>query len=285
MPVGMHLSVSGGIHKLPDIARKIGAETYQIFASSPTSWRYGSWDPEQVALFRQKREEYGQAPVVVHTGYLINLASAKPEVRAKSLVALGEELKKADTIGADYLVYHPGKHLGDGVEVGIERIVNGVLAVQKEHQPQTLLLLENSEGSGTCLGVTFEELAAILNGIEAGGGQAGVCLDTAHLWGGGYDLSSEDSTRSVFDEFDRIVGLRKLHCLHLNDSQKEFASRTDRHDYLGAGKIGLPAFRAIANDPRLAGKALILEKSGKNLAHSKELIEQFRQLKQGIRPV
>jgi len=278
MPIGMHLSVSGGIHKLPDIARKIGAETYQIFASSPTSWRYGSWDPEQVALFRQKREEYGQAPVVVHTGYLINLASAKPEVRAKSLTALGEEFKKADTIGADYLVYHPGKHLGDGVEVGIERIVNGVLAVLHQHQPQTLLLLENSEGSGTCLGMSFEELAAILNGIEAGGGQAGVCLDTAHLWGGGYDLSSEDSTRSVFDEFDRIVGLRKLHCLHLNDSQKEFASRTDRHEYLGQGKIGIAAFRAIANDPRLARKALILEKSGKNLTHSKELIEQFRQL-------
>ncbi|MCD4732816.1 TIM barrel protein [bacterium] len=162
MPVGMHLSVSGGIHKLPDIARKIGAETYQIFASSPTSWRYGEWDPEKVALFRQKRTEYGQQPLVVHTGYLINLASAKPEVRAKSLVALGQEFKKADAIGADYLVYHPGKHLGDGVEVGLERIINNVLAVLTEHQPRTLLLLENSEGSGTCLGVSFEELTALL---------------------------------------------------------------------------------------------------------------------------
>ncbi len=279
MPIGMHLSVSGGIHKVPAAAREIGAETYQIFIDSPTSWSYGEWDEEKVALFRQKREEYGQAPVVVHTGYLINLASKKPEVMAKSLVALGQEFKKADTIGADYLVYHPGKHLGDGVEIGIERIINNVLAVLEQHQPTTLLLLENSEGSGSCLGVSFEELAALLAGIEAGGGQAGVCLDTAHLWGAGYDLSSEDSTRAVFDEFDKIVGLLKLHCLHLNDSQKEFASRTDRHEYLGQGKIGLDAFRAIANDPRLAEKALILEKPGKNQTHSRELIENFRRLR------
>jgi len=275
----MHLSVGKGIDLVPDFARKVGADTYQVFVDSPSSWSYSEWDREKVARFRARRGELGQGPVVVHTGYLINLAGPKPDVSAKSLVALGKEFAKAAAIGAEYLVLHPGKHLGTGRETGLEKIVAGLLRVMEKNPADApTLLLEGSEGSGTCLGVTFEELAFILEGLDEKGLAAGVCLDTAHLWGAGYDISTPEKVAAVLDEFDRVVGLQRLACFHLNDSVKELGSRTDRHAYLGEGKIGLEPFRALVRERRLGHVAMILEKTGRDAEHCRGLISSLKAL-------
>jgi len=275
----MHLSVGKGIDAVPEFARWVGADTYQLFVDSPSSWSYSEWDPGKTARFREKRAELGQGPVVVHTGYLINLGGPKADVFTKSLAALASEFEKAGKIGADYLVLHPGKHLGAGREAGLARIVSGLVRVMEKNPPGApVLLLENSEGSGTCLGTTFEELAFLLDGLDEKGLPAGVCLDTAHLWGAGYDLSTPSKVAAVLDAFDRVVGLDRLGCFHLNDSSKELGSRTDRHAYLGEGKIGLEPFRALVRDARLERVAMILEKTGRDEAHCRELIASLRSL-------
>jgi deoxyribonuclease-4 len=275
----MHLSVGKGIDAVPELAERVGADTYQIFVDSPSTWAYSEWDPGKIARFRERRTALGQGPVVVHTGYLINLGGPKADVFSKSLAALGLEFAKAGTIGADYLVLHPGKHLGTGRETGLKKIVGGLVRVMEKNPPGApTLLLEDSEGSGTCLGVSFEELAFLLAGLDAKGLPAGVCLDTAHLWGAGYDLSTPERVTAVLDEFDRVVGLDRLGCIHLNDSSKELGSHTDRHAYLGEGKIGLEPFRALVRDGRLERVALILEKTGRDEAHCRELIASLRGL-------
>jgi deoxyribonuclease-4 len=280
MRFGMHVSTAPGLKKLADYAADIGAESYQIFVDSPSTWSYGDYDPDEAAAFRERRAELDQGPLVVHTGYLINLASAKNETIDKAKTALAKEFAKAALVGADYLVLHPGKHTGRGRRRGLELIVQGldeVLASLDDAHP--LLLLENSEGSGTALGVDFTELQALLEGLEERGRRAGICLDTAHLWGAGYDLSSRQSTRAVIDEFDETIGLERLHCFHLNDSLKELDSRTDRHAYLGEGNIGLEAFRELVNDERIEHCAMILEKTGENKDHSRRLINELKALR------
>jgi deoxyribonuclease-4 len=279
MRIGMHLSVGAGIERVPEFARSVGADTYQVFVDSPSTWRYGEWDPAKVAAFRRRREELGQWPVVVHTGYLINPGSPRPDLGAKSRAALATEFAKAAGIGAEYLVLHPGKHMGAGREAGLERIVESLAEVMEGNPVDApTLLLEDSEGSGTCLGVTFEELEFMLAGLEERGHRAGICLDTAHLWGAGYDISTPQRVAAVIDEFDRVVGLDRLHCLHLNDSEKDLGSHTDRHAYLGEGKIGLEPFRALVRERRLDHVAMILEKTGRNTRHCRELIAHLRSL-------
>ncbi|MCX7021716.1 MAG: deoxyribonuclease IV [bacterium] len=285
MRFGMHLSVGKGIDAVPELARRVGADTYQVFVDSPSSWSYSGWDPAKTARFRERRAELGQGPVVVHTGYLINLGGPKADVYAHSLAALAAEFAKATAIGADYLVLHPGKHLGTGREAGLKKIGAGLARVMgKNPAGAPVLLLEYSEGSGTCLGTTFEELAFLLDGLDREGKglkslvPAGVCLDTAHLWGAGYDLSTPDKVASVLDAFDRVVGLDRLGCFHLNDSVKELGSHTDRHAYLGEGKIGLEPFRALVRDVRLEHVAMILEKTGRDEDHCRELIRSLRSL-------
>lgn len=278
----MHISTAPGLAKLADYAADIGARTYQIFVDSPSSWSYGEYDPEKSRAFVERRRELNQGPLVVHTGYLINLSSDNKETAVKSRTALAKEFAKAALVGADYLVLHPGKHMGRGRKRGLELIVDGLLAVFDELPADIehpLLLLENSEGSGTCLGVGFEELRLLLDGLHEGGRQAGICLDTAHLWGAGYDLSERESTRHVIDEFAEVIGLEHLRCFHLNDSQKELGSRTDRHAYLGEGEIGLAAFRELVNDARLEHCAMILEKTGEDKAHSRRLIAELESLR------
>lgn len=279
MRFGMHLSVGKGIDRVPEFARSVGADTYQIFVDSPSTWRYGEWHAAKVERFRERRVELDQGPVVVHTGYLINLAGPKADLLQKSTEALGTEFVKAADIGAEYLVLHPGKHMGAGRESGLHKIVEGLARVMEGNPADApTLLLEGSEGSGTSLGVTFDELAFLVDGLAEKGHGVGVCLDTAHLWGAGYDISTPETLGAVLTEFDRVVGLDRLHCVHLNDSLKELGSHTDRHAYLGEGRIGLAAFRALVRERRLDHVAMILEKTGRNREHCRELIGDLKAL-------
>ena len=257
--LGAHMSIAGGIHLAPGRGKAAGCGVIQVFTQNSNQWRGKMPADSDVALFRERWEEAGLHDIVSHDIYLVNLGSAPGEVRDKSLAAFREEMERCSRLGIDKIVMHPGSHLGDGVEVGIARIVEAfdfLIGATPEYRGK--ILLETTAGQGTNLGHTFEQLQAIIDG-SAFPDRFAVCLDTCHIFAAGYDLSTEDSYRAVFAEFDRIIGLDRLHCFHFNDSKKGLGSRVDRHDHIGQGVMGLSGFRFLMNDPLFAAIPKILE--------------------------
>jgi deoxyribonuclease-4 len=253
------MSIAGGIHLAPGRGKAAGCGVIQLFTQNSNQWRGKMPTDSDVALFRERWEEAGLHDIVSHDIYLVNLGSAPGEVRDKSLAAFREEMERCARLGIDKIVMHPGSHLGDGVEVGIARIVEAfdfLIAATPEYRGK--ILLETTAGQGTNLGHTFEQLRAIIDG-SAFPGRFAVCLDTCHIYAAGYDITTEDSYRAVFAEFDRIIGLDLLHCFHFNDSKKGLGSRVDRHDHIGEGVMGLSGFRYLMNDQRFAAIPKILE--------------------------
>ena len=256
---GTHASASGGVHKALQRTVDVGATSCQIFSKNERQWIAKPLDPGVVEAFHAERERTGITQMVIHDSYLINLASPKDDIHQKSMAAFTDELERAQTLNIDYLVTHPGAHTGSGFEAGITKFAESLNRIfDTLADNQTVVCLETTAGQGTTLGRTFEEIAAIIDGVEDKS-RVGVCFDTCHTFAAGYDLQSYDSTVRVFDEFDRVIGLNYLRVLHLNDSKQPFGSNKDRHDHIGKGLIGLEAFRAIVNDPRLSGLPGILE--------------------------
>ena len=256
---GTHASAAGGVDKAIQRTVDVGATSSQIFSKNERQWIAKPLDPAIVENFHLEREKHGIEQMVIHDSYLINLASPKDDLIAKSMAAFEDELIRAEQLKIKYLVTHPGAHTGSGVEEGIRKFAESLNRVFDDLPDNDVIVcLETTAGQGTTLGRTFEELAEIIDKTEAKA-RVGVCLDTCHIFAAGYDIRTEESTVAVFDEFDRVIGLDKLHVLHLNDSKQPFASNKDRHEHLGKGEIGLPAFAAIVNDPRLAGLPGILE--------------------------
>ena len=256
---GTHASASGGVHKALQRTVDVGATSCQIFSKNERQWIAKPLDPGVVEAFHAERERTGITQMVIHDSYLINLASPKDDIHQKSMAAFTDELERAQTLNIDYLVTHPGAHTGSGFEAGITKFAESLNRIfDSLADNQTVVCLETTAGQGTTLGRTFEEIAAIIDGVEDKS-RVGVCFDTCHTFAAGYDLQSYDSTVKVFDEFDRVIGLNYLRVLHLNDSKQPFGSNKDRHDHIGKGLIGLEAFRAIVNDPRLSGLPGILE--------------------------
>lgn len=256
---GTHASASGGVHKALQRTVDVGATSCQIFSKNERQWIAKPLDPGVVEAFHAERERTGITQMVIHDSYLINLASPKDDIHQKSIAAFTDELERAQTLAIDYLVTHPGAHTGSGFEAGITKFAESLNRIfDTLADNQTVVCLETTAGQGTTLGRTFEEIAAIIDGVEDKS-RVGVCFDTCHTFAAGYDLQSYDSTVKVFDEFDRVIGLNYLRVLHLNDSKQPFGSNKDRHDHIGKGLIGLEAFRAIVNDPRLSGLPGILE--------------------------
>lgn len=256
---GTHASASGGVHMALQRTVDVGATSCQIFSKNERQWIAKPLDPGVVEAFHAERERTGITQMVIHDSYLINLASPKDDIHQKSMAAFTDELERAQTLNIDYLVTHPGAHTGSGFEAGITKFaesLNRIFDILPDNQ--TVVCLETTAGQGTTLGRTFEEIAAIIDGVEDKS-RVGVCFDTCHTFAAGYDLQNYDSTVKVFDEFDRVIGLNYLRVLHLNDSKQPFGSNKDRHDHIGKGLIGLEAFRAIVNDPRLSGLPGILE--------------------------
>jgi len=231
----------------------------QIFTKSAGQWRARELPQDEVALFRRRVEETRISPVVAHNSYLINVASAAPALREQSIVALGEELDRAERLGLHGLVMHPGSYTtgteDDGLRA-IGRAIRQLLKARRRHRVK--VLLEHTAGQGTNLGHRFEHLATILDEVD-GSPKVGVCLDTCHLLTAGYDLCTEDGYASTFRDFDRIVGLDRLEVFHLNDSKKPCGSRVDRHEHIGKGCLGLEPFRRLLNDPRFTRLPMLLE--------------------------
>jgi len=257
--LGAHLSIAGGLPRAVDRAAASRCEALQIFTKSAGQWRARELPREEIALFRKRVEETGIHPVVAHNSYLINLAAASPALRAQSVAALGDELDRAESLGLDGLVMHPGSYTSGTEGEGLRLIGDAIAALLAERpQAKTMVLLEHTAGQGTNLGHRFEHLAAILERV-GGSPRVGVCLDTCHLLSAGYDLCSEEGYEDTFQQFARIVGLDRIRVFHVNDSKKPCGSRVDRHEHIGKGCLGIEPFRRLLNDPRFSGLPMLLE--------------------------
>src|SRR3954464_12277330 len=257
--LGAHLSIAGGLPRAVDRAEASGCEALQIFTKSAGQWRAREIPPDEIALFRRRVRETGIGPVVAHNSYLINLAAADPELRARSIGSLCEELDRAEVLGLDGLVMHPGSYTSGTESGGLKLIADGLANVLGSRpEGKTRILLEHTAGQGTNLGHRFEHLAEIID-LLGGSPRIGVCLDTCHLLAAGYDICSEAGYQDTFRQFGAIVGFSRLRAFHVNDSKKPCASRVDRHEHIGKGCLGLAPFRRILNDARFAALPMLLE--------------------------
>lgn len=257
--LGAHMSIAGGLHLAIDRAVAAGCGVVQIFTRNSNQWRGKAVSDADVTLFREKFAASGLHEVISHDIYLINLAAPPGDVRSKSLAAFRDELETCSRLGIGKIVMHPGSHLADTPETGLKRVVEAFDTLFSEvPQFEGLVLLETTAGQGSNLGRTFEELQSIISG-SAFPARFGVCLDTCHTFAAGYNTATEEGYRDTMEQFDRIIGLERLHCFHFNDSKKGLGSRVDRHEHIGQGALGLNPFRFILNDPRFSTIPKILE--------------------------
>jgi deoxyribonuclease IV len=267
--LGAHLSIAGGLPRAVDRAVASRCEALQIFTKSAGQWRARALPEDEVACFRRRVAEAGIHPVVAHNSYLINLAAASLDLRAQSIASLRDELDRAEMLGLDGLVMHPGSYTTGSEAEGLRLIGDAIGALLAERpRAKTMVLLEHTAGQGTNLGHRFEHLAAILERV-GGSPRVGVCLDTCHLLTAGYDVCSEEGYEETFRQFTQIVGLERLRVFHLNDSKKPCGSRVDRHEHIGRGCLGLEPFRRVLNDPRFVDLPMLLETPKLESAHSK----------------
>ena len=257
--LGAHLSIAGGLPRAVDRAEASGCTALQIFTKSAGQWRARALPAEEIALFRRRVRQTGIKPVVAHNSYLINLAAADPALRARSIESLGDELDRAEVLGLDGLVMHPGSFTSGTEAAGLRLIAEGLARIfDARPDARTRILLEHTAGQGTNLGHRFEHLAEIIDRLS-GSRRVGVCLDTCHLIAAGYDICSAQGYQETFRQFGRIVGFSRLKAFHVNDSKKPCGSRVDRHEHIGQGCLGLEPFRRILNDPRFARLPMLLE--------------------------
>jgi len=260
--IGIHTSIAGDITSSLEIAYQLGANALQIFSASPRMWSRGPGGSKgadaATQRFRERRNELGLGPLVVHGNYLINLASPDRVLRVRSIQAFHDELVRGVALGADFLVAHPGSARGSHMSAAIAAIADGLKQAARGVNFEGLrILLENTAGQGTSVGSRFAEIKGILD--LCGELPVGVCIDTAHLFAAGYDLRTSEGFEGALGEIQRTVGIERVFVVHVNDSKAAMASRVDRHEHIGKGKIGIDAFRRILNHRLLAGRAFILE--------------------------
>jgi len=257
--LGAHLSIAGGLPRAVDRAEASGCQALQIFTKSAGQWRARELPPEEIALFKRRVRQTKIRPVVAHNSYLINLAAADPALRRRSIDSLRDELDRAEALGLDGLVMHPGSYTSGTETGGLKLIADGLAEILASRPDgRTRILLEHTAGQGTNLGHRFEHLAEIID-LLGGSPRLGVCLDTCHLLVAGYDICSEQGYQETFRQFGAIVGFSRLKAFHMNDSKKPCMSRVDRHEHIGKGCLGLAPFRRIVNDPRFAKLPMLLE--------------------------
>src|SRR5437588_4411985 len=259
MRLGRHMPLHANAVKATELANNIGCNSIRIFASNPTGWRPPAGDGASSVVFAQAARLNELYPVVIHAPYLINLASPDDSIWEKSVALLQWTLQRGALLGANYVVFHTGSHRGSGVEAGIARIAEAIIRILPETPPEVMLLLENDVGAGNSLGYSFEQLGTVIDLLPEYRERLGVCIDTAHLWGAGYDISNASTTRQMLEQFDRIIGLDRLKVIHLNDTEKALGSHRDVHARLGEGIIGEEGLQALFSDPRLEHVAVLLE--------------------------
>jgi deoxyribonuclease-4 len=278
MLLGVHVSIAGHIWESIGRAEALGCNVMQIFSRDPRQWRKSKIKAEDIREFRLRREKSGIKQVFIHIPYLINLASPYNVLYQGSLRAYIQDMKEAQDLGADYIVTHMGSHKESGEKQGLKRITVALNRILDKTKDSSVgILLENTSGSGSWLGYKFEHQRQIIDGLE-NKKRVGICLDTCHAYTAGFDLSSPEGYLKTIESLDRIVGLKRLKLVHLNDSRDELGSRADRHEHIGKGSLGLEAFRRIVNDPRLAGAAFVLETPKDSESADKNNLKAVRKL-------
>lgn len=259
--IGIHLSTSGGVFRAAERAHEIGANTFQIFSSSPRMWRPAQLEPTHCAQMRRLREQYDCFPLAIHTSYLVNLCSQNPVVREKSVHAFRGEIERALALGAEYLVLHPGSWRGltraEGLELAAESITRASEGIPIDDS-DFRILIENTAGAEFSLGGSFEQVAELIEKLRPVV-PAGACLDTCHCHAAGYDLRTASGYEETIRLLRGTIGLENIRVWHMNDAKAPRGSHLDRHQHIGKGTMGLPAFGRLLNDPRFAHCAFIAE--------------------------
>ena len=258
MRFGFQISIAGGFSKVAERAKRCGCETIQVFSSNPRIWELPSLNLWEIKKFKKESLDSSLFPLFVHISYLPNLASPQHSLYLKSIKALVKTMKRAETLGAEGLVIHLGNHLKSKKEEAIKRVAEGINEALYKVKGNLTLLLENTAGQGTEIGYKFSQIKEIIEKI-GDKERIGVCLDTAHAFEAGYDLSTKEGFNSTLNEFEKLIGLKRLRLIHLNDSKTPLASGKDRHEHIGKGYIGLSGFYNIVNHPQLINLPAIME--------------------------
>ncbi|HEY6251965.1 MAG TPA: deoxyribonuclease IV [Candidatus Angelobacter sp.] len=259
--IGIHTSTSGGVDCAAERAYRLGANAFQIFSSSPRQWKPYSLSLQQCQAMLGLREKYGISPLVIHSSYLVNLASATREFHRKSVAAFRGELQRAQALKADFVVLHPGSFRGRSREEGLELVAASIAEAAQEldlEKSNLKVLIENTAGAEFSLGGSFEQVGQLLTCLEQVC-PVGACIDTCHTHVSGYDIVSETGWQQTMQELDRAVGLSRVEVWHCNDAKDPRGSKRDRHEHIGKGTIGLEPFRRLLNDPRTRHAAFIAE--------------------------
>jgi deoxyribonuclease-4 len=271
--VGAHTSIAGGVHNAVDEQVEYGGNCGQIFSHSPQVWQDPNVGDEEAEQFRSLSEEHDVGPWVIHSSYLVNLCTPKDDLRAKSIDSMQKEVDAAAKLDIGYVNVHLGAHTGAGVEQGLD---NAASALDELEVPDGVtVLVESDAGSGTKLGGDFEHLAGVLDRSEQ---DLEVCLDTAHAFAAGYDLSTPEEVEETVAEFDDVVGLENLACIHLNDSKHDCGTNKDEHAHLGEGEIGEDGMHAVINHEDLRDLPFVLEtptEDGKGFAWNVERVKEL----------
>lgn len=266
MYLGCHLSASAGFTAMVETATSIGADTFAFFTRNPRGSRAKQENPQDAARAVALLQERGFGPLVAHGAYTMNLCTADPEARAFAADVLLDDLRRMAALPGNFYNFHPGSHTGQGTQQGIEYISAALIRALEPDYPVTVLL-ETMAGKGSEVGGRFEELKLILDAV--GSNRVGICLDTCHVYDGGYDIVN--NLDGVLSEFDRVIGLDRLKALHLNDSKNPFGSHKDRHECIGRGSLGLDTFKAVLNHPALKGLPMILETPNELPGYAEEI--------------
>lgn len=259
MLLGAHMSIAGGVYKALEQGERLSCTAIQIFTKNANQWKGKSLEEEDINLFLSLRKKSRISKILAHNSYLINLASGSPALRTKSINALINEMERCRILSIPYIIIHPGAHLGIGEDEGINNIVNSLNVIFEETYKWPVgIALETTAGQGTSIGCRFEHLSRIIDGVNDKE-RIKVCIDTCHIFAAGYDISTAEGYDAVMKEFDRIIGINKLVCFHVNDCKKGLGSRVDRHEHIGKGALGQLPFRLLMNDKRFADIPKIIE--------------------------
>lgn len=265
--IGNHLSASKGFYAMGKMALKLGGDTFAFFTRNPRGGKAKDLDEEDIRKLRELMEEHHFGKLVAHAPYTLNLCSAKEDVRTFARETIADDLRRMEYLPGNYYNFHPGSHVGQGADQGVAMIAE-VLNETLRPEQKTTVLLETMAGKGSEVGRTFEELRQILDRVECAD-RMGVCLDTCHVWDGGYDIVGD--LDGVLRQFDEIIGLDRLLAVHLNDSKNDRGAAKDRHEKLGQGHIGPDALRAVVTHPLLQDRPFILETPNDDAGYAAEI--------------
>jgi deoxyribonuclease IV len=277
MRFGFHISIAGGFSRVAERAELRGCETIQLFSRNPRGWKYSPLGEKDIEEFRSSIKSSGLFPIFLHLPYLPNIASQESKFYKRSVDSVITDLERAEKLGAQYLIIHIGHRMESSEDEGIEAVFQGINQAFEKVKNPVILLMENTAGQGTEIGYTFDQIKKIIERVHDHQ-RMGVCLDTAHSFEAGYDLSNKDGLERTLETFDQTIGLKRLHLLHLNDSKTPLGSRKDRHWHIGEGYIGLEGFRNLINHPLLKHLPGIMETPRKDTVEDLKNMEVIRSL-------